>query len=611
MLNLFKTIIKFWLIFLTIGALFRVLLLSIFTNYEFTNSLYSILYGFRMDTIVFSGLWIIFLTLYTINFTKVLKIFLASSFTFYISLEFITIVFLQNFQSRPNYLVVDHLSNIAELIGMIFKLYPIYFILLILISLATFVLSFNYLNKHIKPIQTDIKNRVISYFLILILLFIGARSSFDASTPNQGFYTFSNKNIYNEIANNSIFSLLYAIYLSKKEKKLNYGDLDEKLALKNVQKLYNIDTNQTTLKRVLKSSFKEKKHIILVILESFGHNNIGYLNGIKATPNLDNLTKHSLYFTNMYAVGTRTSWGVSSVLTSLYPIPTREYIKAKRSQKNFWTIANELKKFNYQTSFLYAGDANFDNMKGFALANGFDRVIDQNDFNKSLKKYTWGYCDEDLYNKAVKVLKSSNKKQFLTLMTLSSHEPFDYPKNRFTPIKDKPLKGFANAVKYADYAIGEFIKKLKKENLFKDSVIAFIADHNEKAVGSFDVPVDRYKIAALIVADEFNNNPKEYSKIASQIDFAPTILDIASIDTTIPTMGTSIFKIQRDSALLLAHKKDFAYILKDKFVLFKPNKDAKTYNYKYKELKNNPKDILDGLSFIKTANYLYENQLYR
>ncbi|SFV75077.1 Phosphoglycerol transferase I [hydrothermal vent metagenome] len=456
----------------------------------------------------------------------------------------------------------------------------------------------------------NIKNRLLLLPLILAVLFLGMRSSVGVSTPNIGFYTFSQNELNNEIANNSLFSVLYSLYMMENEKFYNYGNISYKDAINNVKKMNHIQNNSQTLTRYQHSLFSKQKNIILVILESFGHESIGYLGGTPTTPNLDKLIHNALYFTNLYAVGYRTSWGISSVVSSLYPIPSCEYIKASKSQNNFYTIAKTLDKKGYDTTFLYGGDVDFDNMRGFLSNNGFKNVYGEEVFHHTKTKYTWGYCDEDLYEKAFEIIQSKkNKPYFLTLMTLSSHEPFDYPKNK-TPIYPKaPAKSFANSVKYADYAIGKFMQKLKKHHMLQNTVVAFVADHCSKVRGKMGVPVDKYKIAAMIVSDDFKGG-KKYDKIASQIDIAPTLLDVAGISATIPTMGSSVLQNQRDSALLIAKKKNFAYLKEKKYVIFEPNQNYQTYNYQNQKIAQDKTMIQEGLSYIYASHYLYKNRLY-
>ena len=151
------------------------------------------------------------------------------------------------------------------------------------------------------------------------------------------------------------------------------------------------------------------------------------------------------------------------------------------------------------------------------------------------------------------------------------------------------------------------MKQLKQEGLLENTVVAFIADHNNDAYGAFDVPIDRYKIPAIIVSTDFKE-PKKYDKIASQIDFAPTLLDVAGIDALLPTMGSSVLQVERDSALLLAKKRNFAYLLNDRFVLYKKNRPAGIYTHDLKPTETKKHEVKDGLSYIYASHYLYQHK---
>lgn len=609
MIKEYKLLLKFWLIFLAIGFTFRLTLSLVFLETINADLFYGLLYGVRMDTMFFSAFSIIFSILYALNLIKTSRIFFTTVLFVYLVIEVATLTFMDKFLSRPNALFVEHLANYEEVLLMVWGLYKFYLIVAIpLVLFATYKI-FIYFKNNINA--GDIKHKLILLPLILIILFLGARSSVGMAPPNQSFYTFSSNDINNEIANTSVFSILYSLYLIKKEKFYNYGNISEEEAIERVKKLNNIENNTNNLNRFQQSGFDKKKNVILVILESFGHEHIGYMGGTPTTPNLDALTKESLYFTNLYAIGTRTSWGVSSVTTGLYPIPSREYVKASKSQKNFYTIARSLKKEGYKNTFLYSGDANFDNMRGFLKSNGYADVYGKEDFDSSKIKYTWGYADEDLYEKAFTIIEEAqDKPYFLTLLTMSSHEPFDYPKGIVEPYEDAKLDGFANSIKYSDYAIGKFMKKLKDKGMLENTVVAFIADHTNNTYNSTTQPTTNNKIAALIVSDDFKGGQK-YDKLASQIDFAPTILDIAGISQTIPTMGTSVLQNERDSALLLTHNKSVVYLLPQKMIIYQDKQNYKTYDYNKTELPNNNTEIKDGLSYIYSSKYLYENSLYK
>ena len=129
-------------------------------------------------------------------------------------------------------------NNINELFWMVYKLYTFYVIVFVIFLFLFIYKMFKYFNKSIKV--ESIKSKLITFPIILIFLVLGARSSVGSATPNQSFYTFSNSNIHNEIANNSIFSILYAMYLVKKEKNYIYGNLSGVESIDNIKNKYNI-----------------------------------------------------------------------------------------------------------------------------------------------------------------------------------------------------------------------------------------------------------------------------------------------------------------------------------------------------------------------------------
>jgi phosphoglycerol transferase MdoB-like AlkP superfamily enzyme len=62
----------------------------------------------------------------------------------------------------------------------------------------------------------------------------------------------------------------------------------------------------------------------------------------------------------------------------------------------------------------------------------------------------------------------------LQLMTTSNHCPRTYPDNR---IDIKSGNGCDGAVKYTDYAIGEFLDQARKKPWFDNTIFIFVADH--------------------------------------------------------------------------------------------------------------------------------------
>ncbi len=465
--------------------------------------------------------------------------------------------------------------------------------------------------------------------LVVFLLFFGARSSLTSIRPiNASDAIFSKDQFTNSIALNSLYTVGYAVYSLKHEEDMikMYGKLPVEEALGRVRKYMITDAGGfsdpeiPTLHRN-GSKIKNEKPLNLVIIleESIGAEYVGSLGGLPLTPNFDALTHEGLFFTNLYATGTRSVRGIEAVLTGFLPTPSTSVVKLGKAQSGFFCLAEELRRNGYRTSFLYGGSANFDNMASFFNGNGFEEVIDERDFGETdyVFKGTWGVCDESLFKKGNQLFKTYDEKPFFALMFSSSnHEPFEFPDGKIS-LYDPEKATVNNAIKYADYAIGEFFKMAKKEDYYKNTVFLIIADHNTRTWGSELVPVNKFHIPALVIGPGIEGG-KVYDKLCSQIDIPPTILDLIGLDDETPMVGRDLLQLPDTvpgRALMQFHSTN-AFRSGDDLIVLQPDKEALQF-------KVGPGDDLiqadtvdaelakDALSHVITASYLYNSKKYR
>ena len=592
----YKIFLKFYFLIILIGSLSRtILLLATQTSSDIGLIL---LYGIRMDTIVFSFLSILLILFYIFNMLKLFRFLISFVVSLYVSFVIVSILFFGKFMMQPNYMFVEYLTHINEVFNTIFELYTAAFFALI----VTFLLSLYFISKYIHKelSEENISTKLITFPIVIVILFLGLRSGIDASTPNPSFYTFSNQPIKNEIANNPLFSVLYAIHKQKDDEKYNFMSNTE--SIKNSQRIMLEEFQDTqSLTRELKSNFPQK-NVILVILESFGSGYTAHLGGKNATPKLDSLQSEALVFDNLYASGSRTHWGISAVLTSMNPPFNTSYLKLPNSQKEFYTIARSFRKNGYENIFMYGGDSSFDNMSGFLMGNGYDKIYDKFDFGLTVTDSTWGYSDEKLYDKVYTVVKEQTKPYFITVMTLSSHEPFDYPQGRVNLIQKEPKNGFANAIHYADNEFYKFYSKLKSSGILKNTIVAVVGDHGAGiADKNTSKMIQKNKVVAMIFSDDLKN--QRYKPIASQIDFGITLLDSSGINDKLNCSGQSIFKAQRNNALMIQN--DQAYLIDKKgFIAIDKNSLKSTCHNDDKTCKVR---IKNALSTLQSANIIYQS----
>lgn len=285
----------------------------------------------------------------------------------------------------------------------------------------------------------------------------------------------------------------------------------------------------------------KRLNVILVTIESLSAKYLGSFGDTRGlTPNLDRLRTDSLFFSHFYATGTRTDRGLEAITLSIPPTPGRSIVKRIGRESGYASLGYQFQRQGYDTAFVYGGRGYFDNMNAFFSGNGY-RIIDQNSVAPDEIHFenAWGMSDEDLYAQAIKQADldhASGKPFFLQLMTTSNHRPYTYPEGRI----DIPSgSGREGAVKYTDYAVGEFLRQAKTKPWFDHTVFVFVADHNAGSAGKQDLPIENYRIP-LFVYSPANIPAAEVSTVASQIDLAPTLLGLLQFDYTSSFFGRDL-----------------------------------------------------------------------
>ena len=123
------------------------------------------------------------------------------------------------------------------------------------------------------------------------------------------------------------------------------------------------------------------------------------------------------------------------------------------------------------------------------------------------------------------------------MFTSSHHEPFDIPSGRLAPEFDQPGTPKA-AVRYADFALGQFLDRAATRPWFENTLVLVVADHDVRVYGDEVIPVRRFQVPGLIVGG--GTEPRVIRSLASHIDLAPTMLSLMGVETTIPFPGRDL-----------------------------------------------------------------------
>ena len=531
--------------------------------------------GLLWDT----GTWLIlslpFLLLATLTPLK-LRLYLSNSklkhlLTFVSSfvLGFIAlseILFWKEFHSRFNFIAVDYLIYTNEVLSTIKESFPMD---LILGSLVFFALMVTWLSSFLtysKLPPLTLKTRSLALigviFPALFLYVIGPR----LETREENFHL-------NQIARNGIFEFARAFRANK----ITYRDFYLTLPSQDVKSI--LEQKQVFVNSPEITLSVKRPNIVLIVVESLGAKFIGPLSENKTTtPYLNSLAEKSLFFSNFYATGTRTVRGLEALTLSVPPTPGYAVVK-RPDHQGLYSLGNTFTNNGYDPIFLYGGRGFFDNMNAFFSSNGF-RVFDKTDFTEAETTFSnsWGVCDEDLFKKAKqKIGDLDQKKPFLMLLlTTSNHRPFTYPDGKI----DIPSgEGRAGAVKYTDFAIGNFLEDVKSESWAKETIFVVVADHSTEGRGQFDLEMSDFHIPLWIYAPHLIT-PKVVSQFGSQIDLMPTLIHLLNLKDTSPFFGRSLLNENWTEDRAFVGNYQYVGYYKNKILTtLGPNRMVKNYSY--------------------------------
>lgn len=461
--------------------------------------------------------------------------------------------FWDEFGARFNFIAVDYLVYSDEVISNIRESYPLPAILVGLALLAIIVTALlqPLLRRHVNsraPLNGWRQRLAMPLATLVPALLCFVIASQD-ELPD------SRNNYLHELGSNGP----YQFFAAFRNNTLDYGQFYAGLPDSDIRPLLQAelgkDENTPAANAALdihrfidNPGMPQHHNVVLVTIESLSARYLGSFGDTRGlTPNLDELRRHSLFFNNFYATGTRTDRGLEAVTLSVPPTPGRSIVKRIGHESGYGALGQQLRAQGYDSVFVYGGRGYFDNMNAFFSGNGY-RIVDQSSVPDSEIhfKNAWGMADEDLYAQAIKVADADHRQQqpfFLHIMTTSNHRPYTYPEGRI----DIPSgAGREGAVKYTDYAVGQFLAAARSKPWFNDTIFVFLADHCAGSAGKEDLPVANYHIPLFVYAPGIVQ-PRESAQLASQIDVAPTVMGLLNLDYNSSFFGRDL--LQADNGM--------------------------------------------------------------
>jgi len=314
----------------------------------------------------------------------------------------------------------------------------------------------------------------------------------------------------------------------------------------------------------------EKPHVFLIVCESLNQSVINKKtpDGKEVTPFLNRLQSNSVHVSHFYGNSIQTAKGHFSILFSTIPS-----IVGKEANEftdvRLQSLATVLQENGYKTTYFGAHRSKrFDNNYNFFTTHGFQEFVTSKTFTKpedAKFSNNWGPQDGVFFKRFFEYFDAqpatNAQPQFVMLTTIYNHFPFN-----FLPEEQKQLyhgntsfqQKYENSVHLTDKGLETFFKELdKRPALKKKALVIIVGDHGFPLGehGNFSLPAgyheESFRVPFFMVwADTLK--PQEIEGPFSQMDIAPTVLDVLGIQNVQTNFqGTSILGTPPSSIFLI------------------------------------------------------------
>ncbi|MBU5485692.1 LTA synthase family protein [Clostridium sp. MSJ-11] len=453
-----------------------------------------------------------------------------------------------------------NLDNLGETIISMLRSQDILFIIDIIIFLVIILRK--------KTSYRQAKRKVSLFFILLI------------ASSSLSFYYHYRYDILEDGKNKRYFHIYWSpLYSMGSMSPIGYHIYDSYLYFKNSKQLELTEKDHKEInawydnkeKNIEDNSYKgalKGKNLIFMQIESLESFLIGAkVNGEEITPNLNKLLKNSLHFSEIYeqVSGGNSSDGDLMANTSMHPVKNGSTFFRFPSNK-YNSLPRLMKKLGYYTSAFHPDGGGYWNWMPALQSMEFDKCTDVTGFNLD-ETIGLGLSDGSYLKQLSEKIISQPRPFYSFLVTLTSHMPFDLPKEyrhmKLPEEMDNNILGdYFQSIHYTDKHLGKFIDSLEQNDLLKDTVLVIYGDHtgvhkyykdkleaiNPKENWWYK---DNFTVPLIIYSKDLEG--KSFKTIGGQIDIMPTVAYLMGVpeEEYINTaMGRNLLKTRKNFTIL-------------------------------------------------------------
>lgn len=601
--NIYVTLKAYVAILLAFTTFRLILLVTNISHLEDTSladMAVAMLMGLRFDTVIAGYILLpvyLLLTLGTLfrpiarAVSLVSFIVLSTILTVTFFASAVDIPYFNQFYSRLNIAALNWLESP----GFVFKMvtqepsYWLFIIPYLFITAATIIFIRRLLIRKLSILRP---NNLILHFAVSVLfvpvIILGIRGRMAEKSPIRvGTAYFGSNPFLNQLGLNPLFTLGRSALDAADDSQHESFFMDDSTAMECVGEYLgiNMPADECPLSRFVNADVsvpdRHRFNIVLVMMESMSAEKLSrHGNPHMLTPFLDSLLQHGYYFENAYSSGIHTYNGIFSTLFS-YPTVYRQNPMSEGSMLQYHSIAGALAKHNYSRVFFTTHDGQFNNVEGFLMNNGFERVYTDADYPPEKNATILGVPDDYLFEYSIPVFNSLHQRGrpfFAAYITGSDHGPYYIP-----PYFKPSASNIKHAiVQYADWSLRRFMEQARQTAWFDSTLFVFVADHGCPLGRSYDLPIDYVHVPLLFYCPQLIPTGNVSSNMAGQIDIFPSIMGLLRLPFRNNTLGIDLFSQKRPYIFVNGNDK-YGVLDQERFLVVRKDRPPSLYRYKNRD----------------------------
>ncbi len=426
---------------------------------------------------------------------------------------------------------------------------------------------------------------ILVFLLVFFILAVGVRGRIKGK-PFGIVDAFSSDNV---ASGNLALNGIYSVYRSSTNEARNYHFMPHEEALVHVKSLLADDRfefvadDYPLMRRLKKQTHARMEpygpaqdpvnfNVVIILLESWSLKYVDSFSGnsFGVTPNFDALANQGVKFTNFYSNGQRSIDGITALLTGIPRVNGISYLGSGLELSEISYLGDLAKKNGYYPIAMQSSKRTSYRVDSIARLSGFEEYYGAEDIparnfeTSGLQPYfgTWDNNMFQFFLERIDSVVEAKQKPFLAFaFTSTTHAPFYSPGKEWEKFEhdDTSISGYLNTLYYADDVLGNFMEDASQKAWFDQTIFIFMADH---ALGMADKEVftaervqskkrslENMRIPLLIYSPVLFV-PAEDTRITSQADILPTLVELLSWEGQFTSISQSIFSTGPRFALL-------------------------------------------------------------